>query len=386
MASITTAKNGTRILQFYDPAGKRRSLRLGKITLRAANSIAGKIEHLVSAKVSDIAPGSDIMRWLGKLDAAFLKRLANLELIEKSATNSGNLGEFLDQYLAARTDVKLSTKTVLGHTRRNLLEFFGADAKMKNITPGDADEFRIFLTTNQQLADNTVRRRMGIAKQYFTAAIRRKLITENPFAGQACNVRHNPAKFYFVTRKETVALLDACQNIQWKMIIALTRFGGLRCPSEVLRLKWEDINWDARRFIVHASKTEHHADAGIRQVPIFLELMPILLAGFEAAESDDEFVITQYRDARQNLRSGLNRIIKRAGLKPWPKLFQNMRSTRETELAEEFPLQAVCSWIGNSPAVAARHYLQTRDEHFDIAAGLSSSSSVKKSKTMSNRI
>jgi hypothetical protein len=27
-------------------------------------------------------------------------------------------------------------------------------------------------------------------------------------------------------------------------------------------------------------------------------------------------------------------------------------------LHEEFPLQVVCAWIGNTPAVAAKHYLQ----------------------------
>ena len=67
----------------------------------------------------------------------------------------------------------------------------------------------------------------------------------------------------------------------------------------------------------------------------------------------------------QNLRSTFLKIIKRAGLKAWPKLFQNLRSTRETELAETFPLQAVTAWIGNSQLVAAKHYLQLRDEHFD---------------------
>ena len=58
------------------------------------------------------------------------------------------------------------------------------------------------------------------------------------------------------------------------------------------------------------------------------------------------------------------RIIERAGLEPWPKLFQNLRSTRETELAEQFPIHVVCAWIGNSRAVAAKHYLQTTEEHF----------------------
>jgi hypothetical protein len=62
------------------------------------------------------------------------------------------------------------------------------------------------------------------------------------------------------------------------------------------------------------------------------------------------------------------RIIERAGLKAWPKLWQNLRSTRETELAESYPLHVVCAWIGNSEQVAAKHFLQVTDEHFEQAA------------------
>jgi hypothetical protein len=62
------------------------------------------------------------------------------------------------------------------------------------------------------------------------------------------------------------------------------------------------------------------------------------------------------------------KIIARAGLEPWEKLFQNLRATRETELAEIYPMHVVCAWIGNSPAVAAKHYLQVTDAHFAEAA------------------
>jgi hypothetical protein len=65
----------------------------------------------------------------------------------------------------------------------------------------------------------------------------------------------------------------------------------------------------------------------------------------------------------------LERIIRRAELEPWVKPFQNCRSTRETELAEEYPIHVVCAWIGNTQAVAAKHYLQVRDEDFERAAG-----------------
>ena len=68
-----------------------------------------------------------------------------------------------------------------------------------------------------------------------------------------------------------------------------------------------------------------------------------------------------------NLRTQLLRIIAKAGLTPWPKLFQNLRSTRETELAENNPLHVVVAWLGNSQLIAAKHYLQVTDEHFTQA-------------------
>ena len=68
--------------------------------------------------------------------------------------------------------------------------------------------------------------------------------------------------------------------------------------------------------------------------------------------------------ANANLRTQFHKIIERAGRTPWPRLFQNLRSSRETELAEQFPLQVVTGWLGNSPKVALRHYLQITDDHF----------------------
>ena len=118
---------------------------------------------------------------------------------------------------------------------------------------------------------------------------------------------------------------------------------------------------------VQSPKTEHHPGGESRIIPLFPELRPHLEAVWEQAEPGTVYVITRYRDCNANLRTQLQRIIKRAGLKPWPKLFQNLRSTRETELAESFPLHVVCDWIGNSQRVAAKHYLQTTDAHFEKA-------------------
>ncbi|GAG29732.1 unnamed protein product, partial [marine sediment metagenome] len=115
-------------------------------------------------------------------------------------------------------------------------------------------------------------------------------------------------------------------------------------------------------------KTKHHAGHESRVIPIFPELRPHLEAVWEQAEPGTEFVITRYRNPGVNLRTTFERIVRKAGLKPWPKSFQNCRSTRETELAQEYPLHVATAWIGNTAAVAAKHYLQVTDADFEKAA------------------
>jgi hypothetical protein len=99
-------------------------------------------------------------------------------------------------------------------------------------------------------------------------------------------------------------------------------------------------------------------------IPLFPELWPHLEAAFHEATEGSAFVVTQYRFDTQNLRTQLLRILRRAGVKPWQRLFHNLRASRQTELADQFPLHVVTDWIGNSPDIADRHYLKTTDDHF----------------------
>lgn len=124
------------------------------------------------------------------------------------------------------------------------------------------------------------------------------------------------------------------------------------------------ILWDSSRIVVNSPKTEHHKGHEQRLLPMFPELQKPLLEVSEQAADGSVHVITRYRSVTQNLRTQLNRIVTSAGVLPWPKPFQNLRSTRETELKEEYPAHVVCGWIGNSGAVARKHYLQITDAHF----------------------
>ena len=365
MASIANDPNGRRRILFFDAKGDRKTVRLGKVPLRYAEAVKVKIEDMVHAVTTGHAPADETSRWLAKLDSDLYDKLAKAGLAKRR--DSATLAGFIDAYTERRTDVKPSTRLVYDRVRRYLVDYFGEHRHLRDITPGDADAWRLSLI-EKGLADNTIRRSCGVAKQWFTAAIRSQLVTDNPFADLAASVRANTKRFYYITREQAQAVLDACPDAEWRLLFALARFGGLRVPSEALRLRWQDIDWSNERFTVTSPKTEHHEGHESRLVPIFPELLPHLRESFEQAEPGAEFCITRYRDSTANLRTQLQRIIRRAGLEAWPKLWQNLRSTRETELADQFPAHVASAWIGNSVAVAVKHYLQVTDEHFQQAA------------------
>ncbi len=362
--------NGCRTIQFVTAGGYRKSVRLGKISQRNAEAVKVKVEALIEATIAQTSWDNETAAWIEKLDPKLHDKMASLGLLPtRKGVARSTLAAFLDGYIGLQ-NVKESTTTVYGHTRRCLVEFFGDEKLLPDISPGDADDWRKWLKSNQGLAPNTVRRRCGIARQFFKYAVRKRFIAENPFAeiDGGVSVRANRERDYFVSHEEAAKVLDACPDAQWRLLFALSRYGGLRCPSEHLALRWGDVDWEHSRMTVRSPKTEHHEGKAYRVIPIFPELRPYLDEVYEQAAEGTEFVITRYRDHNSNLRTQLLRIIERAGIIPWPKLFQNLRSTRETELHERFPIQVVCEWIGNSLAVAAKHYLQITEEHFTKAA------------------
>lgn len=381
MASITTQSNGRRLIQFVGTDGKRRSIRLGKMPMRTAEAVKVKVEQLVAAVIARHPPDNETNRWVADLDDLLREKLASVGLVSRGKTTT--LGAYLDSYVKQRSDVKGSTATVYGHTRRNLLAFFGAVKPPRDITLGDADQWRLYLL-EEGLADNTVRRRCGIAKQFFRFAQRKGLIAMNPFVDLVSAVRANERRFYFVSAEEAQKVLDACPNHEWRLLFALSRYGGLRCPSEHLSLKWGHVDWERGRVTVPSPKTEHHEGKATRTIPLFPELRPHLEEAFERAEPGADWVITMRRDVTKNLRTRFTKIIRRAGLEPWPKLFQNLRSTRETELADQFPLHVVVAWLGNSQLVAAKHYLQVTDEHYERAAKPSAETMEPAQKALQN--
>lgn len=377
MASLSRYRKGWSI-QWRDEKG-RRTFYPGQMTKKQAESVRVQLEALITSKKARTSLPDATASWVAGVDLTMRQKLHTLGLIEKPEETTSvvvTLGAFVDRYISSRSSAKASTATVWKRCRRHLVTFFGDGRALDSIGVGDAKDFRQWMLSDGRghgkggLSENTVRKMCSIAAQIFTDAIDREIVARNPFTNKEIprTTRENRQRDYFVSREVASAVLEACPDVEWRLLFALSRYGGLRCPSEHLSLRWRDVLWESDRILVTAPKTEHHEGKGTRLVPIFPELRPLLQEAFEAAEPGSEFVISRCRSRNVNLRPQLERIVTMAGIEPWPKLFHNLRASRETELAAEHPLHVVCSWIGNSPVVAAKHYLQVTEEDFTKAA------------------
>ena len=368
MASISHDKNGTRRLLVNCPDGKRRPIRLGRIKAKDAESIRSYAADLENAAKNGTTWDSKTATWVGQLSDRFANKLAEYGLMPKrEKMQMETLGAFLTSYFDTRANLKPNTRRNYEATKRMLIDHYGEHRPLDQITAGDADEWQE--TLRKKLSAATVSREVKRARQFFRAAVRKRLLQDNPFQDLKTPAQVNSSREHFVTREEIQKVLDACPDAEWRLIVALSRFGGLRCPSEHLALRLGDVDWERNRITIHSPKTEHHPGGESRVIPLFPELRPYLEAIFDSAPPGTEFFITRNRQKNVNWRTGLLRIIKRAGLKEWERLFHNLRASRQTELTSDFPLHVVCEWIGNSATIADKHYLQVTEDHYRAAAG-----------------
>ncbi|MGQ9649523.1 MAG: tyrosine-type recombinase/integrase [Phycisphaerae bacterium] len=367
MATIGTETNGHRRILFVAADGSRKTVRLGKCSQRDAEQVCRHVEALVAATINGLPVPRETAVWVRGIGHKLHDRLARAGLVEaRAGVETVKLAQFIDGYIAQRQDLKPSTLTVLVQARVWLVRFLGEDRMLDAVTVGDADGYRAHMFASG-LAKATIAKRCRYARHFFEVAKRRGLIEANPFSHIKGAVKGNVERRVFVPGDVVAKVLDAAPDPQWKLLIALARWGGLRVPSEALALTWHDVDFAGKRFVVRASKTEHHADGGIRVVPMFPELVPHFQAVFDDAEEGAVYVVSRYRYTSVNLRTQFQRYIERAGVKPWPKLWQNLRASRATELADAFPSHVCAAWLGHTEKVADAFYRSVTDAHFERA-------------------
>ena len=258
MASLSGSKAKGWRIQFYAANGERPTIRLPKGTPEThADSFRILIDTLVQHKRTGAPLTPAVHSRLSELTPLFRKKLEEKELVQERAVLT--LEELTEEYLKGRPDLKPRTVENLKRAQANLVRYFGGDKLVSDITEADSEAWGrwLQLEEGEGLAKNTARRRIGRAKQYFRWAIRRRVLDRSPFDGMVAAVNENEERFVFVSGDDVRRIMEAAPDAEWRAIIALSRWGGLRTPSETLSLKLTDINWEHCKISVPSPKTEH---------------------------------------------------------------------------------------------------------------------------------
>ena len=382
MASLFQIGPKGRKVWAVDVYGRGR-IRLGRNAKDAATCLS-MIERLeVSAKYGT-DPAPPVLAWADRISTALRDRLVALGLLRSGSATIADLVALSERMNTG----KPSTQRLRSNAYESVAHFFKPETVLSSITETDAQEFRIWLAregrrnrdgvfTGEPLAAATVSKRIKRARKMFRLAVGSKWITDNPFQNVTGGNESNPSALTFITADMTARIFDQLTSTEDRLIFALARWGGMRCPSEPAELRWDGIDWARLSMRFRTPKTEHHPGRESRVCPIFPELRPYLEAAYEAAPAKAVYCCPSLRVAgnpRTRAAGRIERAIERAQLPKIPKLFTSLRATRATEVDDAFGSKAESVWIGHGAEIAMRHYLMITDEKWARATGVSAQS------------
>ena len=360
----------------FQQGGRRCSIAMSGQDEAGANIAKDHIEHLITQAKRDRPPTAATVRWLDALDDKTHGRLAAVGLTDarKVCELPRHVLAFMENYIDRRTDWKKpeNHRQAVNHLRA----YLGRDVPFASLTHGDCEDWHRWMMHAEdgpKLYRNTAGQNVKRCRQMFKDAIKHDLAKDNPFDDIKIDLRSNEARNHYVTPEETKAIFDACPDQEWRVIFALSRYGGLRIPSEIEWLTWSMFDWENDRFTFPASKGERYGKP-MRTLPIFPEMAKELHEWRKQLDESpelvcDDYVVTTHRNTSKSLRQQFQKILDVAGVPRYEKVYMNHRSTRRNEMElQGFRGAALDDWFGHSDSTARRYYSKINDEDYRRAA------------------
>ncbi len=369
MASLTTDNR----LQWVCPyTGIRKQIRLGRMDRRTAKMVAVRVERLVASNSAGEEPDAETRAWARSLAPTFSEKLAKAGLLGRSGNFPTGLAAFIEHFIAVKGGgVSQSTNNHYRQARDRAVAFFGKGKDICSMTVGDAMAFAAWLRSKEiGLNSNSANKRCATMRVFFQYAADCEVVVKNPFADKRVEKVVRPAKAdrrFHLPHADALTILGALPDVEARAIFALCRWGGLRI-GEALAMEWNQVDWETDRFTVLSPKTAKKGKES-RITPLFPEIAKALLDLQEAAPKREPRLFPSYEGKTpQWAGKVLEAACKRAGIKPWVRLWQNLRATRATELAGKYPSFLCAEWLGHTEAVADANYRRATEEHYREAA------------------
>lgn len=368
---------------FYSHNERRHTLRLGAIGESDAQDIQRRLDRLIGFRRLGVEPDPATADWLSKLGVRLHKCLVTAGL----ATGRGpsTLGDLIERHelRIVTRQVKPSTLVNTRVLYGNLRSYFTAQRRLSAISIEDADAFRFFLLdrggkNGGKLAASTVSNRCRRTRTIFTMAVKAGWLSANPFEHMGAGNETNPERDRYIPVELFTKIVNATTDKELRLLLALVRFCGLRCPSELQPLTWAAIDWAVNILVVASPKTERYEGQDRREVPLFEPVLPYLHEWWDADTDKPPLIFPRHQGTGASITGRLETLCRKVGEPLWPKPFVNMRASAEHDLLSQgHNINHVAAWFGHSPEVALKHYSRVvKERQARDAAGRASRHSV----------
>lgn len=288
------------------------------------------------------------------------------------AGEAPTLKAWVEQWKANRSDLSKTSLRLVDRTVRMMEDFehhgarpFDPDRRIDRITRAEAAAWRAWLSKrtvpndpDELVSEATVCKYIRCASSLFgtrTGAASVDLIPFNPFDRLKKNAQTETKGHPTLTAQQEQSLLDACPSAEWRSLVALVLYAGLRIGETAL-VEWSDVKWGEGKLSVPKYKTRR------RDCLMLPELEAVLLEGFDLSEGGRVVPLS-----RSNLNREMTKIIKRSGVEVWPEVFQALRRRRDVMWKQQYPEFIVDSWLGHSGQVSRDHYLTVPEDVYESA-------------------
>lgn len=349
----------------------RKTIYLGRLDKKSVATLKFRIEQLIERQATGQPMGLDLADWTNAINERLRSKLVAVGLLEPRPEE---LVVMLADHLAdvmetKRSTFKVGTQLNWQATVNAMMAHFG-NVPITSLTPSACEQWRRTMLASG-LREPSVHKHIQRARAAMELAKSQRKIENNPFQNVKQRVGVVNERQHYVPMETFWQVVEHAPNETWRVLLVLARIQGMRTPSEPFSLRWRDITWpDADgqdgSILITSPKGEHITTKAQRRMPLFAEVVPYLRALQSSGPASTYVIPNEYRSRADresgwrgaNLRTGLLRIIKRAGVTAWPKVWHNLRGSCETDLLRETKnLPLVTLWLGNSTQVAIKHYV-----------------------------
>lgn len=180
---------------------------------------------------------------------------------------------------------------------------------IRNIGPHQIEQYK--QERLNTISPTTVNIEFRTLKTAFSKAVEWKYLDVNP-AKYVKQIKIPPKTPRFLSKKEIKKLLTSITNKTFRLIIKTFILTGFRL-SELMNLRWEDINWKRKIITIQAHDDFQPKDYQIRTIPMHKDLFIL----FRPIKKNGGYIFTNVDGSRlkkRNLEKQFQKAIKKAGI------------------------------------------------------------------------